>query len=342
MKKSKLSYVVLIFGLLIPVLGAAAPFSDIFVLGDSMSDSGNTASVPGTSPRPVPFGSAPPSYYAGGRFTNGPAWVEGLATNFGLSAAPFLKGGTNYAFGGAKTGPLASPPGSAFPPSLSNPAYPPSLSDQSYQLQQTFGGSLPHDALYIIFGGFNDIYSDALPLAASGGDPSPIITNTANNIGGIINDLASAGAVNFLVLNLFDLGRTPQINFVGTPSNAATARSVTIAFNSTLNTVLDDLTNNLTINLIKFDLFNFFESVITNPTSFGFANVTLPCARSSSLCSNPDEFVFWDGVHPTAAFHQALANAATKAIVPTPATIALISLGLAIIASQQRRRRQAV
>ena len=93
MKKSKLSYVVLIFGLLIPVLGAAAPFSDIFVLGDSMSDSGNTASVPGTSPRPVPFGSAPPSYYAGGRMSqNGPAWVEGLATNFRTQRSTISEG----------------------------------------------------------------------------------------------------------------------------------------------------------------------------------------------------------------------------------------------------------
>ena len=38
MKKSKLSYVVLIFGLLLPVLGAAAPFDSIYILGDSLSD----------------------------------------------------------------------------------------------------------------------------------------------------------------------------------------------------------------------------------------------------------------------------------------------------------------
>ena len=188
---------------------------------------------------------------------------------------------SNYAFGGAKTGPLASPPGSAFPPTLSNPA--PSLLDQSYQLQNEYGGNLPQDALYIVFGGANEIYSDALPVAASGGDPSPILTNTADNIGGVINGLASAGAVNFLVLNMFKLGRTPQINFIGIPSNAATARSVTMAFNSTLNSVLDNLTNNLTINLIQFDLFNFFESVIANPTAFGFTNVTLPCARSTPI-----------------------------------------------------------
>ena len=310
--------VLVIVTLLISLPASAGPFSNIFAFGDSYTDSGNAASVPGTVARPVPFGNAPPSYYAGGRYTNGPAWVEDFAAHFGLSADPALQGGTNYAFGGAKTGPLANPPGSAFPPSLL---------DQANQFLVQYNNSAPAGSLYVIFGGLNDIYSDALPLAASGGDPSPILTNTANNIAAVITNLASSGAENFLVLNIFDLGLTPQIHFVGTPSNAVTARLVTEAFNSTLDTTLDNLTNNLTIKLTKFDLFGFFDSVAANPAAFGFTDTALPCARRTSVCNNPENFVFWDGIHPTAALHQALAEATINA-VPEPSTFALMMLGI--------------
>ncbi len=317
--------VLVIITLLISLQASAEPFSNIFAFGDSYTDSGNTASIPGTVARPVPFGTAPPSYYAGGRFTNGPAWVEDFAAHFGLSANPVLGGGTNYAFGGARTGPLANPPGSAFPPSLSNPT--PSLLDQADEFLTQFNGSAPANALYVIFGGINDIYSDALPIAASGGDPSTILMNTANNIGTLVSNLASAGAVDFLVLNMFDLGHTPQISIVGTPSNAVTARLVTEAFNSTLDIILDNLTNNLAIDLIKFDFFAFFDSVVANPAVFGFTDTGLPCARRTSVCSNPGNFVFYDGIHPTAAFHQVLAEATINA-VPEPTTFALMTLGI--------------
>src|SRR5215813_14070278 len=47
----------------------------------------------------------PPSPpYFDGRFSNGPVWVEDFAANSGLKVDPALRGGTNYAVGGAKVG----------------------------------------------------------------------------------------------------------------------------------------------------------------------------------------------------------------------------------------------
>jgi outer membrane lipase/esterase len=63
-----------------PVVAAAAPFSDLIVFGDSLSDNGNA-----------------------GRFSNGPVWVERIAETLGLKLQPARAGGTNYAVGGART-----------------------------------------------------------------------------------------------------------------------------------------------------------------------------------------------------------------------------------------------
>lgn len=63
-----------------PSSGAVAPFSNLVVFGDSLSDSGNA-----------------------GRFSNGPVWVERMAEAMGLPLQPARVGGTNYAVGGART-----------------------------------------------------------------------------------------------------------------------------------------------------------------------------------------------------------------------------------------------
>ena len=125
-------FTTVIFVLLACLSGAtqALPFSSLVVFGDSLSDSGNNAIVidtqiappgtpPGTLRTPTPIVS--PSFipslpYASNRYSNGPVWVEQFAAKLGLSALPSVLGGTNYAFGGARTGPA----GSSFPFSLTD------------------------------------------------------------------------------------------------------------------------------------------------------------------------------------------------------------------------------
>jgi phospholipase/lecithinase/hemolysin len=88
---------------------AARPFDELIVFGDSWSDNGNA--------RILSEGLAVPPPYFGGRFSNGPLWVERLAERLHLghptesspAPAPSLAGGTNYAFGGAQAGPGFAP-----------------------------------------------------------------------------------------------------------------------------------------------------------------------------------------------------------------------------------------
>src|SRR5499425_1883498 len=107
----------------------AAAYSALYIFGDSLSDSGNNAVVlaPNTTPVPVSGNDFIPTFpYASGHYTNGPVSAQDFAPALGLSADPSLLGGTNYAFGGARTGPLTPNP---FPGGLLNP-FPPSLETQ--------------------------------------------------------------------------------------------------------------------------------------------------------------------------------------------------------------------
>ncbi len=88
----------------------AAPFSDLFFFGDSLSDAGNISKMTA--------GSIPGSPYYQGRFSNGPEWSELFAVLKGFPAAGQYAGltlganflnlkidgpGNNYSIGGART-----------------------------------------------------------------------------------------------------------------------------------------------------------------------------------------------------------------------------------------------
>jgi outer membrane lipase/esterase len=99
-----------VFACLLPSSGVYANYSNLFIFGDSLSDAGNNAVIFGANVTPVPISGnsfIPTFPYASGHYTNGPVWAQSFAFNLGLSASPSLLGGTDYAFGGATTGPFS-------------------------------------------------------------------------------------------------------------------------------------------------------------------------------------------------------------------------------------------
>jgi phospholipase/lecithinase/hemolysin len=102
----------------------ALPFTGLVIFGDSLSDSGNNAIVlsPNVTPVPISGNTFIPDFpYASGHYTNGQVWAQRFASALGLSATPVLAGGTDFAFAGARTGPL-NPNGlldpNTFPPNV--------------------------------------------------------------------------------------------------------------------------------------------------------------------------------------------------------------------------------
>jgi outer membrane lipase/esterase len=291
--------------------GQAFAYSALYAFGDSLSDSGNVSVLTG--------GAVPAAPYAPGRFSNGPVWVETLAANLGLAANPALLGGTNFAFGGAVTG----GPFTSSTPSLTAQV-------STYYLPSV-GGVADPNALYVVWGGGNDVRN-----IGQGLNPPGDIAASVGNILNIVSTLAAAGAQNFLVSNLPNIGLTPEAA-AGGPAAQAGATALSVAFNNGLAANLPGLASFLGVNIITLDAFGFLNNAIAGAPGNGFTNTTAPCYVSGpTACANPNEYIFWDGIHPTAAAHQLLGNYAASVIPVPPAAILLIS-GFAALGALRRK-----
>ncbi|WP_425213831.1 SGNH/GDSL hydrolase family protein [Tumidithrix helvetica] len=283
-----------------PVSASAASlsFDRVIVFGDSLSDSGNVAIVTAPTFQQVPFGGLVPTFaYENGRFTNGATWVEDLAGSFGLSALPSLSGGTNFAFGGAKTEPVRIVP--------SNP---PSLLRQFEAFQLKTGRIAPSNALYVIWGGANNLFDAAVAKQAGEDKVSDLIISKAvSDITTIVRRLTAEGAIDIVVPNMVNLGLIP-LSTRGTLGLAAASMDVSLKFNAKLRSALSGFRSNPNLNLIEVDAFGFLQSIVASPSSFGLKNIQDPCVDLTGVCSNPNEYLFYDGIHPTATFHMQFAK----------------------------------
>lgn len=182
----------------------------------------------------------------------------------------------------------------------------PSFGGQIPNFSTAVGGVADPNALYIIWAGGNNFLQNDPPGTYLPGDAAADIIDS-------VLALSALGATDFLVANL------------------PIADAWAFSFNAALASGLDSLAG---LSITQFDAFGVFTDVVTNPGLYGFTNVVDPCFDGVSACANPDEYLLWDSVHPTAAAHEVLAGAALAAI-PEPSTGVLVGLGL--IALSRRR-----
>ncbi len=304
---------------------AAQAYSALYVFGDSLSDVGNDFLVTG--------GAEPAPPYANGQFSNGPVWAQDLSHSLGLgtlkpSLAP---GGTDYAFGGATTG----------YPATATPASPiPTLITQLGLFAANQGGIAPSAALYAVWAGSNDllnIISNGVPS----GTPTQAAQGAAQTEAAAIGTLAAAGARDFLVPLISDLGKTPELSNLGSTASAA-GTALALIYNVALQQDLASLTAIPGTALSYLDTFTLLDNTIADPAAFGLTNVTDPCYIGTyfgggSVCANPDQYLFWDSLHPTAADHAIIAAAAVNN-VPEPGTITILSAAVVGLLAATRRR----
>jgi phospholipase/lecithinase/hemolysin len=250
---------------------------------------------------------AAPPYY-GGRLANGPIWVERLAERLDLGhrtennavPAPSLAGGTNYAFGGAETGPGLS---KACVPVNGVKSCAPNI---GLQIETFFedGRTLEGDELIVVQGGANNKSAQ----------------NAANELADHVATLAAAGGEFFLVPNLERLSQYPA----GYDPDSHWDKFVA-KFDAELQQQLDELEGNLNITIVRLNMLELSDAIINNPAAFGFLNVTDPACpgcgfgipapdAADTIVANPEEYLYWDTVHFTTAAHRIFGDAAANAV----------------------------
>jgi len=361
---------------------ALASFSNLYVLGDSLSDNGNLYNwtgapnpITGGTPIPVTSNGGLSPLYSAGRFENGKSYSEllwsglqsvglltatgdltprGLKPGFPPAVNPNPPAGTNYAVGGARSRyhtfdvqlaggvpPVGLAPGAA----LFSPF---SLRGQFTQFLADSGGQ-PADpkALFVVWSGSNDV-GDVLRLAAAGKSAAAAtrMAEAIQDIGTVLAGLVGSGVDQLLVPNVPDLGLVPEIN--GNFDAKQTATNLSVFYNAALDAILDSLSQSMAHPTIyRFDTFGFLHEVTASPSAFGFTNVKDACltglfvvpplpGTTVKVCDNPDKYLFWDAIHPTARAHEFLA-ARMLVTVPEPASWLLLSVGLLILYARKRR-----
>jgi phospholipase/lecithinase/hemolysin len=349
MKKQGLVIGIILATLLMPLKAMAVSLSGLYVFGDSLSDAGNTVK---TTFNPLLGIGFPPPPYAG-RFSNGPVWVEYLAQGLGLQPTLFADlalgsgstEGINFAVGGATTGSdntlaLTAAVTNIFPQVGNLPG----LQQQVDSFVNLIPGGETADpnALYVVWGGGIDY----LPTQSTF-SPFQTPEQSIANLTAALTKLDQAGAKNIMLVGLPPLGNTPlALELDQTVPGISDGLNGLVRFhNQGLQGIPQQLSTD--VNLIGLDVNALFNEITSDPDSFGFTNLTTPCLdlTAGTLCSNPDQYLFWDQFHPTTAAHEKIAEFAIATLsaepptdVPEPtAILGLLAFG-AFSADTVRRR----
>lgn len=310
------------FACLGPAQGATlGHFTSAYFFGDSLTDPGNlyalTSSAIGTG--------VPPAPYWEGRTSNGRVWAEHVADDFTAKGLPTA----NYAY--------------AYGQAVKNvdtqfgPLQVPDLPDQI----DTFAGSGAHlgkRPVAMVWFGSNDLFT------AMRGDPASVGSVAAGAAQAVVDGigaLSTHGFKDVVVFNVPPLELAP--NFAGTPA-AGLAKLGADTFNETLDGLLKTFSGVARVTTL--DIHAAQLAVIANPEKYGVSDVTTACFTGATLCSNPQDHLYFDGVHPTAGIHGAIADIVRSEVapVPLPASAWLLLAGflaLAFVGVGRRRLTEA-
>lgn len=218
----------------------------------------------------------PRSTYFNGRYSNGRVWVEYLGDQLSIPASQTQ----NFACGGATSS-------GGFTNMI------PGLLAQVQTFLQSHS-RLNSSSLFVLWAGGNDYLQGATNAAI------PV-----ENLRRAIELLAKAGASKILIANQPDLGQLPAMR---NTANSARLSELSRSHNQQLRRSIKQLMQQYSnLQIALFDANALYHEAIATPAAFGFTNVA---QAAQSIGANPDQSLFWDGIHPTTAAHSILSDRA--------------------------------
>lgn len=309
----------IIFFLNAASLGFAQPYKEIIAFGDSLTDVGNVALLTEPGNSPVIFG-----YYKETHFSDNIIWVERLAKYWKLSkrtpgrghstSLPPKPHGNTWAWGGSE-----SSSGSVQPSGVIEP-----IPNLLTEVNQYLKGHIPcKKTLFAIWSG-----ADNLLIGGHFGPDAAI--QAVQAVEKALIRLEKAGARHFLIFNMPKLGDTPSAQSGGELQIIA-ANIYSDSYNLAMNELLIKLRNDPTFhaNITLVDVYSEIILVVNTVKNGGvytpsffvpgppvvINNVTDEGLNYFNLTGTfPENYLFWDDVHPTTQGHQVIAGLVLQAI----------------------------
>jgi len=293
----------------------ASAYSELLILGDSLSDTGN---------HPAALLGTPYPYYRD-RISNGPVAVDVLAEKLGLDAS-----NSGYIFGNGSGGNYAVSGANALGDEIQD------LDGQLAALLADQEGQLDPAALILLMIGGNDLRdASVLDSYASG---RTAVFQAADAIRSTVQSLLSSGAKSILLSNGPDISQIPETRqrAMTDPSLIARASQLSRDFNARLDLLLAGLSVPPGVRIMRFDFYRTFNTILASPVQFGFSNSHEACFEFSPYSFHPqcdfEKFVFFDSIHPTAKTHRILGEGlaevalSPKGVPFMPAVLSLLLL----------------
>ncbi|KAI4845835.1 hypothetical protein E4T44_05406 [Aureobasidium sp. EXF-8845] len=285
----------------------------IFAFGDSYTTTGFNVSL--TQPGPGnPLGNPT---YPGYTSSNGPNYIDYLTTTYNKSFIETV----NLAFGGAPVDSTLVAP------------YLPTVLSVKEQVQKEY---LPiyashfspvpwtsDDTLFTIFIGINDIGNSYASQNAT------LLPTIFTEFSGLVDQLYTSGARNFLFLNVPPVDQSPLTKSAGSSAQALEANDIA-DWNNRVNSLSKSLTkkhNDATS--FVFNTHKVFSRVIEHPCAYPqtcpYKNTTEFCTAYQNGTPTPisfdpecgvpvDEYLWLNSLHPTFRMHEAIAAQIVKLI----------------------------
>ncbi|CAG8536742.1 10458_t:CDS:2 [Ambispora gerdemannii] len=273
------SVVVIVFSFYASFLDAfpwTPKFNKLLVFSDSYGDDGNVYRLSN--------GTWPPSFYYKGGFSNGPLWTAHLSQRLSAQLENYAYGGYSGADGNLKV-PGIKQQVNTFTAKVSN------QTDLSHTLA--------------VFWPIGNDYVFTNYTAA----PSDVVTRLAS----AWTLVYAKGVRHFLIPNLFDISLLPI--FKGSaPSFLALLKDIYQKNNKELKKAIKTFeASHPDVRVYAFQADQFWVYYRKVQASrLGITNFEDGCAstyesKPLTICSNPDSYFYWDGFHPSAKVHQAIA-----------------------------------